>query len=162
MNVFGMKALRYTRMAVELLAMLGVIVLVVIYAQVAGIQDLLPGEPPVGSAIAKYGVRVVLTLVFLLAGAILGLLLLMARFPKMYHYPVEITAKNVETQYNLAKLMLSSVQVVCSIYFCILLVGIYHMEMTTESATFWQATGLMVGICIVIGLLYVAAARANK
>lgn len=157
----SMAALRYIRMGLELLTMLGVVVLVVVYAQTAGI---LP-SPDIGEGqgiVSRYGMGTVLTGLFLAAGAIIGVLMMISRFPKLYKYPVQINAGNVELQYIIAKVMLSAIQLVCAVYFCTLIVNVYQMRITLDSPEFRLITVFTVGVCAIIWLVYLLAARANK
>jgi len=158
-----MAALRYIRMALELLTMLGTVVLIVIYAQTAGIQPL-PDVPfdDAGGVVSRYGMGTVLTGLFLSAGAIIGFIMMVSRFPRLYKYPVEINAKNVEVQYIIAKIMLSSIQIICAAYFCVLMISVYEMRMTFGSPEFRLITVFSVGVCAIIWLIYILAARANK
>lgn len=157
-----LNVLRVLRAVMELLSILGIVVVVVIFAQTAGVQDIPQGTPPPGSMIDRYGVRVTLTMTFLLAGAIIGLLMIVSRFPRLYKYPVEITARNVEVQYVIAKIMLSGMQFVCAVYFTILMVGIYNLEATIHNAVYQLLTVLFLVACVVIWLFYFFLAKANE
>jgi hypothetical protein len=156
--------LRSIRLLLEWLVFIGLVSLVVIFAMTAGI---LP--PPAlfphaggGGLVVEYGMRPVLLLLFLAGCAVIGALFLLSCFPRFYRYPVEITARNVEVQYLLAKIMLGMAQFLCAVYFCILLLLVYRMRIEMDSFNFWRLTAFFAIALVADVLVYIAAARANR
>ena len=162
MNKHG--SLRNIRLLLEWLTFISIVALIAIFALTAGI---LPPPPPHlyregGGFVAEYGMRPILLLLFLAACALIALLFLLSRFPRLYRYPVKITAGNVEVQYLLAKIMLGVAQLVCAVYFSLLMLFVYRMQIRLESPLFaclTAAAGAAVGVDY---LVYLAAARKNR
>ena len=63
---------------------------------------------------------------FIISVVVLGALIVMDRFPRMYRYPQKITAENIEYQYLMAKVMLNLEIIAASLFFDILFVGKYR------------------------------------
>ncbi len=63
---------------------------------------------------------------FIISVVLLGTLIVMDRFPRMYRYPQKITAENIEYQYLMAKVMLNLEIIAASLFFDILFVGRYR------------------------------------
>ena len=63
---------------------------------------------------------------FIVSVIVLGALIVMDRFPRMYRYPQKITAENIEYQYLMAKVMLNLEIIAASLFFDILFVGKYR------------------------------------
>ncbi len=154
-------ALRYIRAVLEVISMLGIIALVVVFALTAGSQDI-PGAPNSDGLVGRYGMRVVLTGIFLLGALLTGLVFLIARFPRLQRFPVEINAGNVEIQYILLKIMLNAVQIVIINYFATMMLSVYRFSIELDSPGFLQTTLVACFACLAIWVLYYIAARRNK
>ncbi len=155
--------LKSLRAVLEILSWVGIIFMVVLFARGAGLS----GAPDAqtggdGGLVETYGMRMVLLLLFAAGGGLIGLLFLGARFPKLYKYPVRITAQNVEVQYLLAKIMLNALEIVCALYFIILMVGVHNRTIALESIEFLQLSFGAGGIAGAVFLLYLAAARKYR
>lgn len=157
------RALRYLRMILELAALTGAIVLVAVYALTAAIlpRPFVPyyAEP---GLVSDYGMGAVLTALFAIGEGIMGILIMLSRFPKIYRSPVALNSRNIEVQYMLSKIMLSSLQIVCAIYFSALLMSVYEMKIQIESMRFKVMSVSALLSCAAIYLLYIAAARRYK
>ncbi len=153
---------RIVRSVLEVLVWLAALFLVVVFARGAG-----PGAPPQlgvtgsGGFVTTYGMGTTLLALFLIAGSIIGALFLLARFQRLYRYPVQITAQNVEIQYILAKILLSSLQLICALYFILLIVKVHNMTITMASPGFKLLTlfcaiaaGALYGVYLLLARKY--------
>jgi hypothetical protein len=154
-------ALRYIRTVLEIISMLGVIALAVIFALTAGAPDI-PDAPDSDGLVGLYGMRVVLTGIFLSGALPTGLVFLIARFPRLQRFPVEINAGNVEIQYILLKIMLSAEQIVLINYFAAMMISVYRSAIELDSPGFLQTTLVAGFACLAIWIFYYIAARRNK
>lgn len=158
-----LKILRSVRTILDIASLLALILMLVVFALAAGI---LPAPTPEqlggDSVFLKYGVRMMLLGIFFVGCGIIGLLFLMARFPRLYRYPVEITPKNIELQYIIAKLMLSSNQLICAIYISILTAGVYRTEIAIPSNAFTFLTAAALMLCGAVIAAYFIGAHKNK
>jgi hypothetical protein len=157
------KLLRYLRTALEMLTWISIVFLVAVFAVGAGIA-----QPPVvqvtgeGGMVTTYGIRMVLLLLFMIGGGLIGLLFVLARFPRFYRYPVEITAQNVQVQFTLAKILLNALQIICATYFSVLMIEVFRMNIILGSSEFFSLTlRCAVGAGLVY-VIYVIAARRLK
>ena len=157
------KPLRSCRTVLDIITVLAIVLMVVIFAQTAGIQPA-PSVEQLGwdNDLLRYGVRTLLLGLFLAGCGVIGLLFLVSRFPRLYRYPVEITPQNIETQYVIAKIMLSSIQLACAVYTCILMVGVYEAVLIIPSGEFVVLTAVTGVVCGAVLCLYLVAARVNK
>jgi len=153
--------LRYIRAFLEFIAILGIVFMIAVFAITADSRGAAP-PPDSAGLVGSYGMRVVLTWIFLLGGSLIGLIFLTSRFPKLQRFPVEITAKNIEIQYILSKIMLSSIQIVLLNYFGTLMINVYRATIRLASMDFVQMTVAAVAACLAIWLLYYIAARRSK
>jgi hypothetical protein len=158
-----LKTLRGLRHVLDIAVLLAVIVMAVLFAQTAGVWPV----PAVAGADGnggpfKYGVRMLLLGLFLAGGGFIGLLFLFSRFQRLYRYPVKITAKNVEVQYVLAKIMLSLNQLICAVYICVLMAGVYRADIEIPSAAFCRLTAAAVTAGALATGVYVVSARGNR
>ncbi len=158
-----LKILRSMRTILDIAALLALILMLVVFALAAGIlpppsPDQLGGD----SVFLKYGVRMLLLGIFFAGCGIIGLLFLMARFPRLYKYPVEITPKNIELQYVIAKLMLSANQMICALYISILIAGVYRTEISVPSDAFTFLTASALALCAIVTAVYFIFARKSK
>ncbi len=156
--------LRNMRLILEWMTFIGLVALIAMFAVTAGIAPLPPPHlyADGGGLVATYGMRPVLLLLFLVACAVIAVLFLVSRFPRLYRYPVRITAKNVEIQYLLAKIMLGMAQLICAVYFCILILLVYQMQIGLFTPRFWFITIVSISALLIDVLIYVAAAGRNK
>lgn len=156
------RVLRYVRMALELAALTSAITLVALYAQTAALlpRPYIPYDAD--GVVGTYGLGTVLTALFAVGAAIMGFLIMLSRFPKLYRSPVELNSKNIEIQYILAKIMLSALQIVCALYFSYLMVKVYNMQIQLESAAFRNLSAGALVLCGAIYAFYLAAAAHYK
>lgn len=138
----------------EIVSVVGIIVLFGVYAETAA---LLPRPQPGAKTglefLSVYGLNYALTLLFLIGGAVLGIIGIISRFPKLYIYPVKIHAKNVEIQFVLGKLMLSVMQIIGAVFFTALMATAYrhaagmtyipYTRLWTYALIFWIAAYLI-------------------
>jgi len=86
--------------------------------------SILPDKIPVRTGIEQLlgmGGKVEFVIIFWIAFLMYGILFVLKRFPKLMAYPVKTHAYNIETQVNLAKLMLSLLTLFsASLFLCIL------------------------------------------
>lgn len=157
------KALRYIRRLLELLSLTGAITLVALYAQTAALlpKPFVPYNAEPG-LVSEFGMGSILTALFALGIGIMGLLIMLSRFPKLYRAPVPLNANNIEIQYVLSKIMLSSLQIICAMYFSILIIQVYKMEIQIDSSNFKNLTVSALIVCVAIYLSYLYAARKQK
>ncbi len=137
MKKVNIVSLRIFRYILEWATFVGVIILVATFALTTSI---LPANspPPTGSGglVSTFGVRAVLWALFILSGALTAALFLLSRFPRIYRYPVPITAENIEVQYHLAKIMLCAGQLVVCFLFSLLMLYVYNMSISLFSLRF--------------------------
>ncbi|MEA5002953.1 MAG: hypothetical protein VB081_05590 [Christensenella sp.] len=160
MKIRNIQTLRIWRYILEWFTFAGMVFLVAFFALTAGI---LPSPPPVAGdpegLVSVFGMKLVLFVLFLLGSGTSGALFLLSRFPRLFHYPVKITADNIESQYHLAKIALCVGQVIVAAFFCTLMARVYTQSITFESFEFRQivATALICtgAMCVV----YYLAAR---
>lgn len=151
------------RIISELASLTGAIVLVALYAVTAGIlpAPYIPYEGELG-LVGKYGLGTILTALFAMGSGIMGFLGMLSRFPKIYKSPVKLNANNIEIQYILSKIMLSLLQIVCAVYFSLLIIKIYRMQITIESMQFKIMSIAALFFCALIYFTYLATARHFK
>lgn len=157
------RTIRYLRMFLELAALTGSIVLVALYALTAAIlpRPFVPYDAAPG-LVTEYGMGAILTALFAIGEGLMAVLIMISRFPKLYRSPVTLNANNIEVQYILSKIMLSSMQVVCAVYFSALMISVYRMQIQLESWSFISITIIAGLSAAVIFLLYLAAAKRYK
>lgn len=157
------RSLVILRIVLELASLTGAIVLVALYALTAAIlpRPFVPYDTGPG-LVKDYGMGAVLTALFAIGEGIMGILIMLSRFPKMYRSPVVLNAGNIEIQYVLSKIMLSSLQIVCAVYFSVLMILVYQMRIQIESNLFITMSAVSLIVCAVIYLLYFAVARWYK
>lgn len=157
------RSLVILRIILELAALTGAIVLVAIYALTAAIlpHPFVPYNAQPGF-VSDYGMGAALTALFAIGEGLMGVLIMFSRFPKLYRSPVVLNAGNIEIQYVLSKIMLSSLQIVCAVYFSILLISVYQMRIQIESNQFLFFSAAALAICGTIYLLYFIAAKRYK
>ncbi len=155
--------LRRIRIVLDIISLLAIIFMVVIFAMVAGILPP-PEAAQVGGydLLLKYGVRMLFLGLFLAGCGIIGVLFLIARFQRLYIYPVEITPQNIEIQYIMAKIMLSANQLICAIYICVLMTGAYQTRIAIPSEAFYNLTIAAAMACGIVTACYFIAAKRNK
>ncbi|MEA4853812.1 MAG: hypothetical protein VB082_06025 [Christensenella sp.] len=161
MKIRNIKTLRIWRYLLEWATFVGVICLMVFFALTASILPE-PASLPQDGIVAAVGFQNSLLILFLIGGGLNGLLFLLSRFPRLYHYPVPITAENIESQYHLAKIALCIGQLIVTVTFCVLMARVYTMSITFLSTEFRGiiATALVVsGITCVV---YFLASRHYK
>ena len=146
MKIRNIQTLRIWRYILEWLTFAGMICLIAFFALTAGI---LPSPPPFpgdpDGLVTAFGMKFVLFVLFLLGGGVCGGLFLLSRFPRLFHYPVKVTADNIESQYHLAKIALCMGQIIAAIFFCTLMARVYMQTITFASFEFRQivATALI-------------------
>lgn len=157
------RSLVILRMILELTALTGAIVLVAVFALTAAIlpRPYVPYNAEPGF-VSDYGMGAILTALFAIGEGLMGVLIMLSRFPKLYRSPVVLNAGNIEIQYVLSKIMLSSLQIVCAVYFSILLMSVYRMRIQIESNQFLFFSVSALAICALIYLLYFIAAKRYK
>ena len=159
MKESSLRALRNWRFFLEWATFISIVCMIVTFAMTASILPMPPPPSDSEGLVAKYGMRVVLFILFGLGGGLCGLLFLLSRFPRLYRYPVKISGTNVEIQYHIAKIALCIGQLITGVVSCILMVRVYHQNITTQTGDFWQMLlrSLIAG-CIVY-LVYFFTAR---
>lgn len=158
-----MNKLKLLRHAAEMGATLGVVCTVVIFAQTAALLptpsvDDLGGDP----RLLQYGFKMLMLGIFMAGCGIMGLLFLLGRFPRLHVYPVEMNAHNIDSQYNLAKTMYSSLVIVCAVYVCFLMAGLYKRTIVIPSSAFTALSLGSIGAAITVYAIYQIAARRIK
>ncbi|MEG2202352.1 MAG: hypothetical protein RRY10_01785 [Christensenellaceae bacterium] len=148
-----LKILKNLRFLLEWSTFVSIIALVVTFALTAG---MLPAKTLVQSAepsglVLTFGMGTVLLALFLTGSGISGLFFLLSRFPRLYKYPVKITAENIEAQYHLAKILLCAAQIISAIVFCNLMRQVYNMTITLESAGF---RNMLIAALVAFGIEY--------
>ncbi len=139
---------------------LAAIIMVVLFAQTAGI---LPApQAAFGGGIMHYGIKMALLVLFLAGCGLIGLLLVVARFERYYRYPVKLNSKNIEVQYALAKIMLSALQLICAVYICVMMAGLYKAVILPESQTSAAITAMALAAGGGVYAAYLAAAFKNR
>ncbi|WP_066644729.1 hypothetical protein [Christensenella timonensis] len=159
MKIRNIQTLRIWRYILEWFTFAGIICLIVFFSLTAAI---LPSPPPVpsetGGLVTAFGMKFTLFLLFLLGSGMCGGLFLLSRFPRLFRYPVKITADNIESQYHLAKIALCMGQIIVTAFFCTLMARVYMQNITFASFEFRQivATALICSgaTCVVY---YIAA-----
>ncbi len=158
-----LKILRSVRTILDIAALLALILMLVVFALSAGIlPPPLPEQLGGDSVFLKYGVRMLMLGIFFVGCGIIGLLFLLARFPRLYKYPVEITPRNIELQYVIAKLMLSANQFICAVYISILMAGVYRTEIPIPSDAFTFLTASALVLCGAVTAAYFIGARRSR
>ncbi len=155
--------LRFVRVTIEWLTFVGIVALVAVFSLTA---DLLPipqqPVPATHGLVSSYGIRYVLLLLFVIACCAIAFFFLLSRFQRLYKYPFEITAKNIEPQYQLAKIMLGVSQLICSTYFCVIMVFVYQQRIEFGDNLFLIYT-LFAFIALAVNyIIYLVAAYINK
>lgn len=144
-------------------AVISVIVLIVIFSLTGG---MLPSptlmKSNLDSAVPAKDVRPILLAVFLAAMAVDGVMLVYARFPGMFRYPVKINAQNVEVQYYLGKIMLDIAISATNMYMCVVMILFYLQRIDTDSTTILSLTAILCAFYAFDWLMYYAAARFYK
>jgi len=153
--------LRYIRIIFDFTVMFGVVFMIAVFALTAG-PDFMPETVESGGLVGRYGMRVVLTWLFMSGLVLTGTMFLISRFPKLQRFPVPITADNIELQYILLKMMLSSVQIVLTIYFVDVMINVYRFSIKLASPDFAQKTAIAGLACAAVLILYYIAAQKNK
>jgi hypothetical protein len=161
MRIRNIQTLRIWRYILEWATFVGVICLIVFYAMTAGILPV-PDSVPQDGIFSFLGFRGVLLLLFLVGGGINGGLFLLSRFPRLYHYPVPITAENIESQYHLAKIALCLGQIIASAVFCTLMIRIYQLSISFDSSEFRRIMATALTATGITCLSYYLAARHFK
>ncbi len=155
----SLRALRNWRFFLEWATFIGIICMLVTFALTASVLPMPLPPPDAEGLVAKYGMRVVLFILFALGGGICGLLFLLSRFPRLYRYPVKINANNVEIQYHIAKITLCAGQLITVLVTCILMIRVYHQNITTQSWDFYDMLIRSLIAGCVIYLIYFFTAR---
>ncbi|MEG2626145.1 MAG: hypothetical protein RR956_07730 [Christensenella sp.] len=155
-----LQVLRTWRFILEWATFAGIICMVVTFALTASILPIPPPPADFVGLVAQYGMRTVLFILFALGGLICGLLFLLSRFPRLYKYPVKITADNIEPQYHIAKTALCVGQLITVVVTCVLMLRVYARNITIQSADFREMliNSLIAG-CIVWLIYYFTARR---
>lgn len=162
MNESTLKSFRNARFLLESATLLGIIGMFVLFSLTASI---LPApSPPEGSMglVAKYGMHFVLFAVFVIGGVLCGVLFLLSRFPRLYRYPVPITAENIEIQYHIAKIALCVGQLITVLVTCLLMVRIYRQNITMRSESFWRIVIEAGAASLIVYMIYYLAARKYR
>lgn len=157
------RSLVFLRMILEAASLTGAIILVALYALTAAMlpRPYVPYDAEEG-LVSVYGMGTILTALFAMGEGLMGLLIMLSRFPKMYRPPVALNSGNIEIQYVLSKIMHSSLQIICAVYFSVLMILVYQMRIQVESNLFLTMSVAALIACGFIYLLYFSAARRYK
>lgn len=149
--------LRNVRFVLEIIVFIGIVCLIVTFAMTASILPI--GDQSGVGLVGALGMRPVIFLIFAIGGALTGILFLLSRFPRLYKYPVEINAGNVEIQYHIAKLALCVGQLITLAVACLIMIRIYNRSIRLLSASFLEiaVTGVVAYVAVI--LIYQFAAR---
>lgn len=157
--------LRAAQYIAEWMGVLTTVVLVVVFSLTGW---MLP--PPDGtlsyvssdSGFSAENVRPVLLALFLFAMAADGILLMLARVPGMFRYPVEVTASNVEAQYVLGKVSLGAMTCGTNICVSIAMILIYRLSVRIDGWNTLWLTAVLAGYYAVSWLVYYLVARQYR
>jgi len=152
--------LRNVRFVLEITAFIGIVCLIVTFAMTASVLPL--GERTGSGLVGALGARTVLFLIFAIGGALTGALFLLSRFPRLYKYPVEINAGNVEIQYHIAKLALCVGQLITLIVSCLLMIKVYNQSIRFFSTSFLEIVLVGIAAYASVFLIYYFTARRFK
>ena len=99
---------------------------------------------------------------FIVSVIVLGALIVMDRFPRMYRYPQKITAENIEYQYLMAKVMLNLEIKAASLFFDILFVGRYREATLGDPGISVPLMSAAAGAAAVIYVVYILKTIKKK
>ena len=101
-------------------------------------------------------------IVFCICAVANGLLFIISRFSTLYKYPVKITADNIEMQYHLSKIMLSSLQICVAVFCWFSLTYIYARGVHGYNMPSYSYLYVIPLVAIAIIISYRIAAKAYK
>lgn len=104
--------------------------------------------------------KIGLFILLAVCGGVNACLFIVSRFPSLYKYPFKITAENIEVQYHIAKIMLSIVQIIVSVYFWDLFFRIYAGALQSEVQI--PVAPLLVAACLIAAAVGVYLLLAHK
>lgn len=157
-----LERLRSLRAYMEIASVVCIIALFGVYAETAA---LLP-RPEAGAKtglefLSVNGFDYALTLLFLISCVVLGGIGILSRFPKLYVYPVEIRAKNIEIQFLMAKLMLSVMQIIGSAFFIALMVTAYRRAINMSYVPYSRLWAYALTAWVAAYLIYFFGAKTD-
>lgn len=132
----------------------------------------LPARVPthfdLGGRVDGYGSRDSFLFLPLISVGLWALLTVVARFPRLFNYPVRMTAAEVPGQFRLARWFLSWLKAVIALIFALTQFTIVQMAMRPEGGGRWMAALLMlvvageVGCLVLVGVYLGRSANLRK
>lgn len=125
MKIKGISVLRLTKNVMDFLSLIAIAAAFVFFAL---IFNNYPADKTYYIMLFNRGFtveKIALFSFFVVCCSVNGFLFILSRFPVIYKYPVKITADNIEIQYHLAKIMLSSMQI-CISFFCCNMISLFY------------------------------------
>lgn len=151
-------ALRISKTALELLSLIAMAAVFVLFAL---IFKNYPADK--SYSIMAFGrgftiEKITLFVLFVIGAGANAALFIVSRFPSLYRYPVKITADNIEVQYHLAKIMLSTVQILISVFFWLLFIQMYSNGVQNTFVLHWDVLFIFLGLFgVTVGVYFLMA-----
>ncbi|TXC76113.1 DUF1648 domain-containing protein [Luteibaculum oceani] len=113
--------------------------------------------------ITRYGVKAELFILTVVATAVAGGLVALAKYPRIYNYPVEITAKNAQKQYNLATRMVRVMNLLVTTLLCYATFSTIQISISNKNKLSPMVIYILVAavFALIIGYL-ILANKKNK
>ena len=104
----------------------------------------------------------ILLLPLFISAGVMSFLFLIYRFPKLYKYPQTITAENIEMQYHLAKIMISTELILSAVFSSAVYIIMYYTAIGIPWQTDWLFLLLLPAAAILVFTAYIKLAKKYK